>query len=251
MTGAMTGATEEWRPHMAHWGGFEARSDGTRLLEVRPLGDDPAPVPLIDNVVAAQHHDSRVDQPYVRERWLKEGPGAPGRGDDRYIRTSWDEVLRLTATEIERVYAATGPESVYGGSYGWSSAGRFHHAQSQVHRFLNSLGGYVASVGNYSYGAAQVLLPHVVGSVDDVMMGATSWESVAEHTDLFVAFGGLPAKNVVRLPGRDPAPRHARPPGGLSRPRHRVRPRQPDPRRRVGRGRVPAGSRPGRAPTPR
>jgi biotin/methionine sulfoxide reductase len=197
----MTGSTQEWRPHMAHWGGFEARSDGTRLLEVRPLADDPAPVALIENILTAQHDDSRVDQPYVRERWLKEGPGAPGRGDDRYVRTSWEEVLRLTSGEIERVYATTGPESVFGGSYGWSSAGRFHHAQSQVHRFLNSLGGYVASVGNYSYGAAQVLLPHVVGSVDDVMMGATSWESIAEHTDLFVAFGGLPAKNVAVSPG--------------------------------------------------
>ena len=48
-----------------------------------------------------------------------------------------------------------GPGAVFGGSYGWSSAGRFHHAQSQVHRFLNiAMGGYVKSVNSYSSGAA-------------------------------------------------------------------------------------------------
>lgn len=34
-----------WRPHMSHWGGFEAQSDGVRLTAVRPLHDDPDPVP--------------------------------------------------------------------------------------------------------------------------------------------------------------------------------------------------------------
>jgi biotin/methionine sulfoxide reductase len=48
-----------------------------------------------------------------------------------------------------------GPGAVFGGSYGWASAGRFHHAQSQIHRFLNTaLGGYVKSVNSYSSGAS-------------------------------------------------------------------------------------------------
>ncbi len=64
---------------------------------------------------------------------------------------------------------------MFGGSYGWASAGRFHHAQSQLHRFLNCLGGYVRSVNNYSFGASSVLLPHVVGDVGLVMAGATAW----------------------------------------------------------------------------
>ena len=47
---------------------------------------------------------------------------------------------------------------------GWASAGRFHHAQSQIHRFLNTaLGGYVRSVNSYSSGAATVILPHILG----------------------------------------------------------------------------------------
>jgi hypothetical protein len=84
---------------------------------------------------------------------------------------------------------------VFGGSYGWASAGRFHHAQSQLHRFLNCLGGYVRSVNTYSYGTSQVLLPHVVGDVALIMAGATAWPVIAEHTDLLVAFGGLSPKN--------------------------------------------------------
>ncbi|TDD79675.1 molybdopterin oxidoreductase, partial [Saccharopolyspora karakumensis] len=83
----------------------------------------------------------------------------------------------------------------------WSSAGRFHHGQSQLHRFLNTLGGYVSGLGDYSYGASGVLLQHVVGRADDLMADATTWESVAEHTELFVAFGGVSEKNSAVGPG--------------------------------------------------
>jgi biotin/methionine sulfoxide reductase len=108
---------------------------------------------------------------------------------------SWEAALDLLAAELRRVYGRYGPDGVYGGSYGWASAGRFHHAQSQLHRFLNGLGGYVRSVNNYSFGTSSVLLPHVVGDVGLVMEGATAWSVIAEHTDLVVAFGGLSPKN--------------------------------------------------------
>jgi biotin/methionine sulfoxide reductase len=52
---------------------------------------------------------------------------------------------------------------------GWASAGRFHHSQSRVHRFLNTLGGYVRAVGDYSYGTSRELLPYVIGSATDIM----------------------------------------------------------------------------------
>jgi hypothetical protein len=32
-----------------------------------------------------------------------------------------------------------------------------------VHRFLNCIGGYVASFGSYSTGCAQAIMPHVFG----------------------------------------------------------------------------------------
>ena len=107
----------------------------------------------------------------------------------------WEQVLDLAAKELRRVYAEHGGQSVFGGSYGWSSAGRFHHAQSQVHRFLNVLGGYVKSVNTYSSAAAAVILPHVIGSQEAAGRENVSWNELATETDVVLAFGGLPLKN--------------------------------------------------------
>jgi anaerobic selenocysteine-containing dehydrogenase len=100
---------------------------------------------------------------------------------------SWDRALDLLSGELRRVYTEFGPEAVYGGSYGWASAGRFHHAQSQVHRFLNCLGGYVRHVNSYSLGTSTVLLPYVVGDLFALLGRFTAKSVIAEHTELVVA----------------------------------------------------------------
>jgi biotin/methionine sulfoxide reductase len=187
--------------HLTHWGAFEAVSDGERLTEVRPWRGDPEPMPLIGNVASAQHHPARIAVPHARKGWLDHGPGAPGRGDDPFVPVTWDMVLDLLAGELRRVYRDHGAEAVYGGSYGWASAGRFHHAQSQVHRFLNCLGGYVRHVNSYSLGASTVLLPHVIADVNVLLNQATAKSVVAEHSELVVAFGGLSPKNAAVSPG--------------------------------------------------
>jgi hypothetical protein len=46
-------------------------------------------------------------------------------------------------TEIVRVRAEHGSQSIFAGSYGWSSAGRLHHARSLVRRFYFATGGAV------------------------------------------------------------------------------------------------------------
>src|SRR6266567_2262702 len=187
--------------HLTHWGAFEAVSDGERLTEVRPWRGDPEPVPLIGNVASAQHHPARITWPYVRKGWLDHGPGAPGRGDEPFVPVPWDTALDLLAGELRRVYRDYGAQAVYGGSYGWASAGRFHHAQSQVHRFLNCLGGYVRHVNSYSLGTSTVLLPHVIADVNVLLTRATAKSVVAEHCELVVAFGGLSPKNAAVSPG--------------------------------------------------
>jgi biotin/methionine sulfoxide reductase len=186
-----------WKPHSAHWGAFQAAWDG-RQLHVRPHADDPDPNPLIDNLPGLVRHAARVARPMVRRGWLDHGPGPdPQRGHDGYVAMDWHEVLDRVAAELKRVKDAYGAHSVFGGSYGWSSAGRFHHAQSQVHRFLNTtLGGYVRSVNSYSAGASAVILPHVLGPMDDVARRNVSWEQIVAHTDVVLAFGGLPLKNM-------------------------------------------------------
>src|SRR5450756_1188493 len=187
--------------HLTHWGTFEAVSDGERLTEVRPWRGDPEPTPLIDNVASAQHHPARIAQPHVRKGWLDHGPGAPGRGDEPFVPVSWDTALDLLSGELRRVYRDHGAEAVYGGSYGWASAGRFHHAQSQLHRFLNCLGGYVRHVNSYSLGTSTVLLPYVIADVSVLENHATAKSVLAEHTGLVVAFGGLSPKNAAVSPG--------------------------------------------------
>ncbi|WP_418120713.1 molybdopterin-dependent oxidoreductase [Variovorax sp. 350MFTsu5.1] len=184
------------RPHSAHWGVFSAGwRDGA--LVVRPHPGDPDPNPLIENFTTAIQHRARVTTPMVRRGWLERGPGPDARrGEDGFVPMAWDEVLDRLATELRRVQREHGCEAIFGGSYGWSSAGRFHHAQSQVHRFLNTtLGGYVRSVNSYSAGASGPMLPHVIGTMEEVARRNVTWEQIVEHTDVVLAFGGMALKN--------------------------------------------------------
>lgn len=184
----------------SHWGAYEVLvSDGT-VTEARPDPADPAPSPVIGNVPAAQHHITRITTPAVRRRWLENGPGPDllrGDPEDDYVAVDWDTVLDLLASEVERVRGEHGNAAIYGGSYGWGSAGRFHHAQSQLHRFLNTIGGYTRSVGTYSHGALETLFPHLIGAAGtyDLLRRPATWEAIAEHTDLLVTFGGLRVSN--------------------------------------------------------
>jgi biotin/methionine sulfoxide reductase len=201
-------------PHSSHWGAFEAEvADGT-VVAIRPYRNDPDPSPLLGNIVDSLRHPARVTQPMIRAGWLDRGPGADTRrGAEPFVPVSWPTAVSLLAAELRRVYAETGGAGVYGGSYGWSSAGRFHHAQSQLHRFLNCLGGYVRGEHSYSNGAQSVIMPHVVGSMRDFLDRATAWSVLERHTELFVCFGGIPLKNTMVSPGgasRHPTRDHLR-----------------------------------------
>ncbi|RAZ72975.1 Asp-tRNA(Asn)/Glu-tRNA(Gln) amidotransferase GatCAB subunit C [Mesorhizobium atlanticum] len=166
-------------------------------LEVRPHPDDPDPNGIIQNFPAALRHRARVAQPMVRKGWLENGPGADDRrGRDEFVPVAWEKALDLLGKELMRVRDGVGPGAIFGGSYGWSSAGRFHHAQSQIHRFLNvACGGYVRSVTSYSSGSSQVLIPHIIGDHEGLTKRNVSWEQIAEHTEIVVAFGGMALKN--------------------------------------------------------
>jgi len=192
------------KTHFSHWGAFEVETREGELVAVYPHAHDPNPTPLIENFLDSVHHQARVRKPSFREGWLREGATASRqRGKDRFIELDWPEALDILSRELSRVYRDYGPTSVFGGSYGWSSAGRFHHAQSQLHRFLNCQGGYVRSVGSYSIGATEAILPHIIG-LEGFEYGArhaTSWKCLVENTELMVAFGGLPAKNSAVHPG--------------------------------------------------
>lgn len=75
------------------------------------------------------------------------------RGRDRFVALDWDEALALVSGEIRRVAEWHGNASIFAGSYGWTSCGRFHHAPSLLKRMLNLIGGYTGHVDIYSIAA--------------------------------------------------------------------------------------------------
>ena len=193
---ARRGLDEGFQPHSSHWGVFSARmKDGQ--IEVRPHPADPDPNGIIENFPGALRHRARIGQPMVRRGWLENGPGPDQRrGRDDFVPVSWEKALDLLGGELKRIRDGAGPGAIFGGSYGWASAGRFHHAQSQIHRFLNvACGGYVKSVNSYSSGSSQVLVPHIIGDYEGLTKRNVSWEQIAEHSQIVLAFGGMALKN--------------------------------------------------------
>ena len=191
----MAAAKENTTFTMSHWGAYYVESRDGRVTKVTPFERDPEPSPLIEAMPGVVHHDSRIARPMVRRGWLENGHASDtdGRGTEPFVAVSWDEALELVANELARTKAAHGNEAFYAAS-GWGSAGAFHSAASQMKRFFNGFGGFVDHVTNYSFGAASVIVPRVVGSMAP-LSHPTTWPTIIDNTRLFLAFGGVSTKN--------------------------------------------------------
>ena len=191
-------------PVSSHWGNYLAEVAYDELVAIHPYASDPDPTPIGQSLLNARDSNVRVPRPMVRQGYLEQRHDSDGarRGVEPFVPVPWDTALDLAADALQRVRQKFGNESIYGGSYGWASAGRFHHATSQVHRFLNTIGGYTYSVDSYSVAAAQVIMPHVLG-VDffKLMLQAPTVEDIAKHTRLVVCFGGIAMKNTQIMAG--------------------------------------------------
>ena len=184
-------------PQLAHWGAFNAIVEGGRLVRCEPFVNDPSPSPMNDSIVPMVYSDKRIRKPAIRRSWLKSRSNSDGslRGREDFVEVEWDEALDIVASETQRVRAEHGAAGIFGGSYGWGSAGRLHHARSLIRRFHFLGGGCVDQEGNYSWGTAQFLLPHVIGTYSPLTGRVTSWPSILQNTEVFLAFGGLALKN--------------------------------------------------------
>ncbi|OED38129.1 hypothetical protein AB833_20835 [Chromatiales bacterium (ex Bugula neritina AB1)] len=186
-------------PTSTHWGNYLLEKNDGRISAVRPVDSDTNPSPIGRSLIDSQHRGCRIARPAIRKGYLQKQWRSDGsqRGIDPFIEVPWDEALDIAAQALEHVKKEHGNESIYGGSYGWASAGRFHHSQSQLHRFLKQFGGYTGSVQSYSTGGAFVILPHVMGLPSgELMKQAPSVEDVARHARLVVSFGGISMKNM-------------------------------------------------------
>ena len=191
------------RRHSSHWGAFNTLVKDGRLIGVEPFEKDPFPSQIIQSMPDTLYAETRIKQPMVRASWLRKGPGArtDKRGAEPFVPVPWDEALDMVANEVKRVASKHGNAAIFGGSYGWSSAGRFHHAKTQLHRFLGLAGGFTAQVNTYSNAAGGVILPYIFGDRGMSRGPYTSWDSMEAHCDLFVSFGGMGLKNTQVEPG--------------------------------------------------
>lgn len=181
-----------------HWGTYLADVQGESITAVHPFPEDPDPSPLGQSLMDGVRHRTRIGKPMVRKGWLegnRQG-SVEGRGSDPFVALEWDEAIPLVAGELSRIKQTYGNEALYAGSYGWASAGRLHHATSQMRRFLNLFGGHVRARNTYSTAAAEVIAPHIAAPFFDLCIyESTTWPKIAAHTELMVAFGGISLKN--------------------------------------------------------
>lgn len=178
------------------WGVYEVEVTHGRITGVAGVPEDPDASPIGQVLLDGVQHSTRIKRPAIRRGWLeRQDRGRELRGADEFCDVPWDEALERAANELKRVADEHGNKAIFGGSYGWASAGRFHHAQSQLHRFINLMGGCTRAMNSYSTAAAQVVLPHVIAPWHQMELHQTTLEHVVAHTELFVAFGGLPRRN--------------------------------------------------------
>ena len=180
-----------------HWGTYKFSVDEDKKIKLDNWELDSSPTEFGLGLADAANDELRIKQPHVRKGWLENNCKSDGnRGRDSYIPVSWDEAFELASNELLETKKTFGNSSIYAGSYGWASAGRFHHAKSQVNRFFNLFGGFSSSFQSYSYAAAQTLLPHIIGlDLYSTLDEHTSWGALSKECELILMFGGMPLKN--------------------------------------------------------
>jgi biotin/methionine sulfoxide reductase len=182
----------------SHWGAFWAKVRDGRIVGSQPFEKDTHPSPLVESFVRAVYDQSRIDRPHVRKGFLehRHRSDRTRRGAEPFVAVDWDTALTLAADELSRVRSEFGNTAIFAGSYGWSSAGRLHHAKSLLQRFTNLFGGATLQVDTYSNAAGSVIAPHVLGDDRAIRGPGTTWDQIAANTKLVVSFGGLPLKNL-------------------------------------------------------
>ncbi|EKO3964635.1 trimethylamine-N-oxide reductase TorA [Vibrio fluvialis] len=188
--------TGTWKVSGSHWGAFRAQIYGGKVQAIKPLETDKHPTDMLNGIQGIIYSPSRVRYPMVRLDWLKKHKySAETRGNNRFIRVTWDEAIDLFYRELERVQKQYGPWALHAGQTGWNQTGAFHNCTAMMQRAVGMHGNYITKVGDYSTGAGQTIMPYVLGSTEVYAQG-TSWTEILEHSDNIILWANDPVKNL-------------------------------------------------------
>lgn len=186
-------------PSASHWGPFKAVVKNGVLVGIQPVTElDAMPTKMLtQGLLERVYHKTRVKYPMVRKSYLENlgGDTKPHlRGKEEFVRVSWEEALAITANAVLTTAEKHGNSALFSASYGgWSHAGLLRPQVLQG-RLFNLIGGHSVTTGDYSGGASQISLPHIIGDME-VYSPQTSWEVIAEKTEVMVMIGCDPWKN--------------------------------------------------------
>ncbi|MCZ4295002.1 trimethylamine-N-oxide reductase TorA [Vibrio sinaloensis] len=185
-----------WKVTGSHWGAFRAHIYAGKVQEIKPLELDKNPTEMLNGIKGIIYSPSRVRYPMVRLDWLKKHKySAETRGNNRFIRVTWDEALDLFYRELERVQKDYGPWALHAGQTGWNQTGSFNNCTAHMQRAVGMHGNYITKVGDYSTGAGQTILPYVLGSTEVYAQG-TSWSEILDNSDNIILWANDPVKNL-------------------------------------------------------
>ncbi|WP_029848328.1 trimethylamine-N-oxide reductase TorA, partial [Vibrio parahaemolyticus] len=185
-----------WKVTGSHWGAFRAHIYAGKVQEIKPLELDKNPTEMLNGIKGIIYSPSRVRYPMVRLDWLKKHKySADTRGNNRFIRVTWDEALDLFYRELERVQKEYGPWALHAGQTGWNQTGSFNNCTAHMQRAVGMHGNFITKVGDYSTGAGQTIMPYVLGSTEVYAQG-TSWSEILENSDNIILWANDPVKNL-------------------------------------------------------
>ncbi|ENQ5769861.1 trimethylamine-N-oxide reductase TorA [Vibrio fluvialis] len=188
--------TGTWKVSGSHWGAFRAQIYGGKVQAIKPLETDKHPTDMLNGIKGIIYSPSRVRYPMVRLDWLKKHKySTETRGNNRFIRVTWDEAIDLFYRELERVQKQYGPWALHAGQTGWNQTGAFHNCTAMMQRAVGMHGNYITKVGDYSTGAGQTIMPYVLGSTEVYAQG-TSWTEILKHSDNIILWANDPVKNL-------------------------------------------------------
>ncbi|WP_298759779.1 molybdopterin guanine dinucleotide-containing S/N-oxide reductase [uncultured Campylobacter sp.] len=183
----------------ARWGILKASVKNGKIVKSAPWKITSKIPNTLQNTMADLVYNARIKAPMVRKSYLADpdNPKPELRGLDEWVELKYEDAIKLVARELKKTREQKGADSVFAGSYGWQSTGNVHVSRTLLHRFMNLSGGFTGVTGDYSTGAAQVIMPHVTGS-NQVYEQQTSWPVVLENSKV-VVFWGLNPISTLRV----------------------------------------------------